>query len=287
LHAAPQLMAEDLLRAEGFTDVRVANLPGPDVQPALDAGNVNFAMGYASQFIAALDSGARLTLLTGLMVGCFELFGNDRVRGIGDLKGKSIGVQAIGSLPHTLATLMAAQVGLDPKTDIRWVTDPDVKPIELFASGRIDAFLGFPPEPQELRERKVGHVLVNTALDRPWSQYFCCLLAGNREFVQKYPIATKRAVRAYLKATDLCASEPARAAQQLVNRTTLTKRYDYALQTLTDNPYKWRDYDPEDTIRFYSLRLHEVGLIKTSPHKLIAEGTDWRFVNELKRELKA
>src|SRR5713226_6194879 len=53
-------------------------------------------------------------------------------------------------------------------------------------------------------------------------------------------------------------------------------------------PYShWREYDPEDTVRFYALRLHEVGMIKSSPQKIIAEGTDWRFFNELKKELKA
>jgi hypothetical protein len=41
-----------------------------------------------------------------------------------------------------------------------------------------------------------------------------------------------------------------------------------------------------DAVRFYSLRLHEAGLIKSSPQKIIAQGTDWRFLNELKRELK-
>ena len=65
-------------------------------------------------------------------------------------------------------------------------------------------------------------------------------------------------------------------------------RYDYALQTLTEIPYRnWREYDPEDTMRFYALRLHEAGMIKSSPKKIIAEGTDWRFLDELKRELKA
>ena len=63
--------------------------------------------------------------------------------------------------------------------DIDWVTSPSVKPMQLFAEGKIDAFLGFPPEPQELRARKIGHVIVNSAVDRPWSQYFCCMLAGN------------------------------------------------------------------------------------------------------------
>ena len=59
-------------------------------------------------------------------------------------------------------------------------------------------------------------------------------------------------------------------------------------QTLTELPYdRWREYDPEDTLRFYALRLHEAGMIKSTPNKLIAEGTDWRFLNELKRELKA
>ena len=50
---------------------------------------------------------------------------------------------------------------------------------------------------------------------------------------------------------------------------------------------RWRTYNPEDTLRFYALRLHDVGMIKSSPQKLIAQGTDWRFLNELKKELKA
>jgi len=158
--------------------------------------------------------------------------------------------------------------------------------MELFVEGKIDAFLGFPPAPQDLRARRIGHVIVNTGVDRPWSQYFCCMIAGNPDYVRAYPTATKRVLRAILKATDLCATEPARVARQLVDGG-FTPRYDYAQQTLSDNPYKWREYDAEDTIRWYALRLHEVGLIKSSPQKIIADGTDWRFLNELKRELKA
>ncbi len=57
---------------------------------------------------------------------------------------------------------------------------------------------------------------------------------------------------------------------------------------MTEIPYDlWREFDAEDTMRFFALRLHEVGMIKSSPNELIAKGTDWRFLNELKRELKA
>ena len=137
------------------------------------------------------------------------------------------------------------------------------------------------------RARQIGHVIVNTAVDRPWSQYFCCMLAGNPEFVRKHPVATKRVLRAILKAADLCAADPAGAARQMVDGR-FTPRYDYALQTLRELPYdKWREYDPKDTIRFYALRLHEAGFINSSPQKIIADSADWRFLDELKRELKA
>ena len=280
---APQFVAEALLRAEGFAEVRYVEQP-PGVFQSSDA---DFALNYASNFISAIDGGEPITLLAGVMVGCFELFGNERVHSISDLKGKSVGVQAMGSNNHALLTLMAAQVGLNPATDIHWVTDPSVKPMSRFVEGKIDAFLAFPPEPQELRARRIGHVIVNTAVDRPWSQYFCCLLGGGREYVRKYPVATKRVVRAILKATDLCANEPERAARRLVDGG-YTPRYDYALQTLKENAYdKWREYDAEDTVRFYALRLREAGFIKSSPQKIIAESTDWRFLDEVKRELKA
>jgi len=144
-----------------------------------------------------------------------------------------------------------------------------------------------PPEPQDLRARHIGHVIVNTAVDRPWSQYFCCLLGGNAEYVRTHPVATKRVLRAVLKAADLRATEPDRAARRLVD-SGFAPRYDYAFQTLSELPYdKWREYDAEDTMRFYALRLREAGFIKSGPQKIIADGTDWRFLNELKRELKA
>ena len=113
------------------------------------------------------------------------------------------------------------------------------------------------------------------------------LLTGNREFVRSHPVATKRALRAILKTADFCASDPAGAAQRLVEGG-FTQNYDYARQSLAETLYnKWREYDPQDSIRFYSLRLREAGMIKSIPTKIIADGTDWRFLNELKRELKA
>lgn len=75
-------------------------------------------------------------------------------------------------------------------------------------------------------------------------------------------------------------------ARRLVDRG-ITDHYGYALQTMNELPYdKWRAYDAEDSVRFYALRMHETGLIKSAPNKIISDAADWRFLNELKHELK-
>jgi NitT/TauT family transport system substrate-binding protein len=284
---APQYAVEDLLRAEGFTEVRyVADEAGRHSE-GMARGELDFSLNFAAPLVLSIDAGDPVTVVAGVHSGCFELFANERIQSMLDLKGRSVGVQGLGSIPHVFLAVMATYVGLDPVGDVNWVKSPEVRPKELFAAGKIDAFLGFPPEPQELRARKIGHVILNSAVDRPWSQYFCCLLSGNRDFIEKYPIATKRVTRAILKATDLCVAEPERVARMLVDGG-FTQRYDYALQALTEVPYdRWREYDPEDTLRFYALRLHEAGMINSSPNAILADGTDWRFLNEIKRELKA
>jgi NitT/TauT family transport system substrate-binding protein len=291
---APEYVAEEFLHDEGFTEVQYVESELDIGSPAglykrLAAGAIDFGIAFIAPFVVQLDAGLPITLLAGVHIGCFELFGIPTVHSIRDLRGKRVSVPELGASHQLFVASMAAYVGLDPTRDIRWVAHAPAESMPLLAEGKIDALMAFPPFAQEMRARKIGHVVVNSALDHPWSQYSCCLVAGvagHRDFVQKYPVATKRAVRAFLKATDVCALEPATAARFLVDKG-YTPQYDYALQTMQEVPYgKWRQYDPEDTLRFYVLRLHEVGMIKNSPQKLIAQGTDWRFLNELKKELK-
>jgi NitT/TauT family transport system substrate-binding protein len=254
----------------------------------ISRGEVDFGREFAPSLVLTMNAGAPITILAGLHLGCFEIFGKEEIRTLADLKGRTVGTDPLafaGNRP--LLMIMTGLVGLDPARDLHWVTDPKLQPMDLFIKGKIDAFLATPPELQEVRARNIGRVIVSSITDRPWSQYYCCLLATRTEFASKYPVATKRVLRAILKAADLCVSEPKRVAQLLVDQG-YTKRYDYALQALGEIRYDvWREWDPEDTLRFYALRLHEAGLIESSPNKLIAEHTDWRFLDELKRELKA
>jgi NitT/TauT family transport system substrate-binding protein len=282
---APQFVAEELLQSEGFTDLQYVKT-GQGTARALASGEAEISITPIFACIPRLDAGAPIVLLSGTHVGCYELFGTERVRTIRDLRGKTVGVPSLGGGNYLFLASMLAYVGLDPQKEVNWAVHPSAEAMQRLAEGKIDALMAFPPEPQELRAKQIGHVVVNTARDRPWSQYFCCMVAAHREFVRTHPVATKRALRAILKATDVCALEPEWAARFMVEKG-YGERYDYALETIKDVPYnQWREYDPEDTVRFYALRLHEVGMLKSTPQKLLAQGTDWRFFNELKKELK-
>jgi NitT/TauT family transport system substrate-binding protein len=282
---APMYVSEALLKAEGFTHVSfVSSGTGPDSSDWIAHDEVDFDWNFPPAHVRLIANGVPIKVLAGMHVGCLELIANDRVQSVLDLKGKRAGIAEVNGNPHLLLMMMAAYVGLDPANDIEWITDAD--PLQLLADGKIDAFLGTPPQPQLAREREIGHVILNTAVDRPWSQYYCCMLSASTAYAQNFPVATKRILRALLKAVDLCVSDPEAVARGIVARG-FSNSYDYALKTLTDARYdRWRDYDPEDSLRFYALRMHETGMIKSTPQAIIANGTDWRFLDELKRELK-
>ncbi len=286
--AAPQYLAEALLRLEGFTEVEYLPM-GARVGPhSVAKGLADMVIWTAPALIPLVDAGEPIAMLAGVHVGCYELFANESIRSIRDLKGKTVAIQYFGGGDHVLLASMLAYVGMSPQHDVKWIRGEKMTDaMTLFIEGKADAYFGFAQQPAVLRAKKIGHVIVNTTEDRPWSQYFCCMLAANREFVNRHPVATKRALRAILKAADLCATQPERVARFLSDKL-YEPRYAIGLEVIKSIPYtRWRDTHPEDTLRFHSLRLKEVGMIKSTPQQIIASGSDWRFLNELKRELKA
>ena len=102
-----------------------------------------------------------------------------------------------GSIPSTTSS-----GSLAPQPDAR-----------LSSTGKSMRSSPLRPNRRSCAPKKIGHTIVNNAVDRPWSQYFCCMVAGSTDYVNKYPVATKRVLRAILKSADFCASNPTLAAQ--------------------------------------------------------------------------
>ena len=217
---------------------------------------MDFGQDFAASSLILIDAGVPAVMLAGVHPACFELFARESIRSVVDLKGKTVGVGGTGRRTATMSCSRSsppASGSIPPRTSIGSPSERAIR--RTFSpTTKIDAFMTCPPWAQELRARRTGHVILNSALDRPWSQYFCCMLIGNADFVRRNPIATKRVVRAMMRATDICAAKPDWVAQRLVDRG-FTPRYDYARQGLDDVSYRsWREYDAEDAVRFYALR---------------------------------
>jgi NitT/TauT family transport system substrate-binding protein len=285
---APEYIAEDLLRLEGFTDIQYIERDNNDQYPMLAEDRADFSVATAADFLPAVDAGYAVTALSAIHGGCYELFVHDRIRSVRELRGKRIAITSKRAVEYFYIASMLSYVGIDPRKDVEWIDGKTFDgTMQQFVDGKADVFLGFPPQPQKLRAAKVGHVIVDTSQDRPWNNYFCCMTAARSQFVKAHPVASKRVVRAILKAADLCAREPERAARLIVAKG-YEPSYEVSLNVVRSLSYsRWRTDNVEDSLRFFGVLLHEAGLIKADPNKLIAEGTNWRFLNELKKELKA
>jgi NitT/TauT family transport system substrate-binding protein len=284
---APQFVAEELLHAEGFHDVRYVKFVEGSEAKTLLAGHADVSGVAAPDLIVAIDAGYPIIALSGLHGGCSRLFGSDRIRTIRDLRGKTVAVGTLGAGDHTFLVAMLQYIGLDAHRDVKFVVRTPSESMVQLTQGKIDAFMTYPPFAEEAAAKRIGRVVLNTTTDRPWSEYYCCMITISRDFVGKYPVAAKRALRALIMASEICSQDPERTARFLVGKG-YASEYDYALEAMKTVPYaRWRDYDPESTLNFYALRLREAGMIKATPQRIITQGTDWRFLNQLKKELKA
>lgn len=286
----PQYVATEMLRLEGFTEINYTPyLPdrGPNDADVVGLGKADISTAWVGDLITAADHLDTVVGLSGMHLGCTEIFAHEGIDSFHDLKGKKIALYAEGSAEQVWFSMMLSYIGIDPVRDVEWVIHPYGEWSGLLTDGKVDALMIWPPDSQIFREQNIGHVILNTTTDRPWRDYYCCVISGNREFVANNPVATKRALRAMLKATDLCALDPKLAARNLI-ATGFPTDYDRAVKVFSEIPYaQWREYDPEDTLRFFALRMHKLGLIRQSPDDLVDEIADWRFLNELKKELKA
>jgi NitT/TauT family transport system substrate-binding protein len=291
----PTVLAKEFLLEEGFKEVQYVRVPVTTTE-WLTTGVADFHSGYGNLIAANVDAGLPILALAGIHPGCFELFARPGVAGIRDLRGKTIAVNAKNASDqfYGFFSILLAYVGVDPQTEVNFIeVKPDVVALrDAFVDGRSEAFIAPAAFGPMLRRnpKNPGKVILDTTMDKPWSQYYCCQLVANRDWARKYPVATKRVTRAVMRAADEVMKDKARAAHEYVSRgfyaTASPTDEEVTNEVIHDLSYDWRDLDPEETLRFFALRLADAKLVKGTPQQLIAQGSDFAFMRQLRTELK-
>jgi NitT/TauT family transport system substrate-binding protein len=78
---APQYVVKELLPGEGFTDIQYV-FAGVHPYPLIASGAIDISLAFVAPFLVELEVGAPITLLGGVHVGCYELFGIGGIRAI-------------------------------------------------------------------------------------------------------------------------------------------------------------------------------------------------------------
>jgi NitT/TauT family transport system substrate-binding protein len=291
----PLWLAKDYLLEEGFKDIQVVRVPVTNTD-WLTADQADFNTGYSNLIAANVDAGLPILALAGIHPGCFELLATPGISTIRDLRGKTIAVHAknASDLFYGFFSILLAYVGIDARTDVNFIEiGPDADALrDAFLDGRSQAVIAGAAAGPMLRRnpKNPGKVILDTTMDKPWSQYYCCNLVANRNWARKYPIATKRFTRAILRAADDVAKDKPRAAREYVARgfyaTASPTDEDITNEVIRDLSYDWRELDPEETLRFFALRLADAKLIKSTPQQIIAQGSDFAFMREQRTALK-
>jgi NitT/TauT family transport system substrate-binding protein len=195
--AAPLHVAEELLPAEGFTDLRHVSALGRSADE-LASDRADIGIDFVGPLAIRVDAGAPLLLLAGVHTGCHEVFARLGVDSLTDLRERTVAIPARGSGEHIFLSTMLVYARVDPR-QVMWVARPPAEAMRLLLAGEVDAVPTFPPTAYEFRRRKAGRTLVNTSTDLPWSRHFCCMVAATRDFVQRNPIAAKRSATSHLE----------------------------------------------------------------------------------------
>ena len=290
----PTAIAKEFLLEEGFTDIQYVSVPVTTTE-WLTANKADFHSGYGNLIAANIDAGLPMLALAGIHPGCFELFAAPGISGIRDLRGKTVAVNAKNASDQFFGffSILLAYLGIDPLTEVNFIEiKPDVAALrDAFLDGRSQAFIAPAAFGPDLRRnpKNPGEVILDTTMDKPWSQYYCCQLVVNRDWARRYPIATKRVTRAVLRACDAVKKDRAYAAREYVARFVAAPRpneVEIVSEVIRDLSYDWRELDPEETLRFFALRLADAKLVKMTSQQIIAQGSDFAYMRQLRTELK-
>ncbi len=287
---APEYVAEELLRTEGFTDIEYVQKVGTiGKEKGLVAGDVDLTLHFVAPLVVRVDAGDPIVILTGVHIGCFELFGTQRVRATRDLKGKAVAVLGLGEAEHVFASSMLAHVGVDPRKDVRWVVSRPVDSIYRLAEESVDAYLAFRPCAQELRARKIGHLVTNIGstvvavllLHAGRSQRARAEPSGRHEAGGSCRAQGGRAVR-----PGAGSSRPVARRQGIHWARAIGVRSSDAPQSSRREMAGVRCGRHHSLLRLATPRGRHDQVKSAEDHRS-GYRTEWRFLNELKKELKA
>jgi NitT/TauT family transport system substrate-binding protein len=224
----------------------------------VDAALANFA------WFKPIEQGLGIKLTAGVHIGCIKAVTgpNTGVNTVADLRGKTIGVDAIGGGPMIALSSKLRESGIDPQNDVQWVAYPGPQLVEAINKNEIQAYITWDPFPTLSHDQEQYKYLLDIGADDPFKDNYCCFVGINGNLISQNPEKAAAITRALLKAAEWVGNNPAEAAAISLDNNYIAGDVELNGKLLAS--YKW---DPsvsqaKENIRFYARELKIQGILE-------------------------
>ncbi|MDP4178678.1 MAG: ABC transporter substrate-binding protein [Bacillota bacterium] len=187
-------------KEEGL-DVTMVKGDANTLKDSLATGKVDATDGLFIQWMKPIESGLNIKYTAAIHTGCIQVLvsKNSNIKSFKDLKGKKIGVPAIGGGPMVLASRLLTDQGIDSQKGVEWKVYPNSElPIAL-DKGEVDVIAVADPFAQIQVNSGKAKAIYNSATDEPFKSEYCCATVINGKLIEKDPETAAAITRAELK----------------------------------------------------------------------------------------
>lgn len=282
LCGAPIYIALDkgFFAEEGF-DVTLISADTETRKIGLNNGTIPMVNGDF-QFFPSIEQGVNVKVVDGLHKGCikFVVLPDSNIRTVNDFRGKKIGVDEIGGTPHQVASVWLEKGGISAKPEDKQVqflpfSDGNLE-LEALYSGQIDVAAMWDPLGSIAEKSGKVKVVFDLTTDPIFANYYCCYLYASSKVINESPEKIAALLRAYHKAQDWIANNPAEAVDIISDKKysaiedkTLAKElishYAYPLHS----QHGTAGYDVEADVKYFATALYDIGYLKTPPDQFV------------------
>jgi len=267
---------------EGF-DVTLISADTETRKIGLNNGTIPLVNGDF-QFFPSIEEGVNVKVVDGLHKGCikFVVRPDSNISGVGDFKGKKIGVDEIGGTPHQVASVWLEKAGISAKPqdkDVEFLPFSDGNlELEALYSGQIDVAAMWDPLGSVAEKAGKVKVVFDLTTDPIFADHYCCYLYASSKIIKENPEKISAILRAYRKAQDWISKNPVEAVE-IISGKKYSAIEDITLAEELISHYAYpgahqhgtAEYDVEADVIYFATALYDIGYLKTAPGQFVKD----------------
>ncbi|MDR0983800.1 MAG: ABC transporter substrate-binding protein [Ruminococcus sp.] len=267
---------------EGF-DVNLISTDTETRKIGLNNGNIPMVNGDF-QFFPSIEEGINVKVVDGLHKGCikFVVLPDSDIKTAEDFKGKKIGIDEVGGTPHQVASVWIERAGISAKPEDNEVqflpfSDGNLE-LEALYSGEIDIAAMWDPLASIAEKAEKVKVVFDLTTDPLFADHYCCFLYASSKVIDENPEKVAALLRAYRKAQDWIAGNPAEAVDIISDKkysaiedkelaAELISHYAYP----SENQHGTAGFNIKDDVKYFAEALYDIGYLKTKPEQFLKD----------------